>query len=310
MALTAATIDRLKAQLLTSSLQQQNQALFQVINSLIDAARESLAAANSLTDPASGGGSILSQSFLTIDNDQATLPNSRRIQAGPGITFNLDGKRLLISLGIPILGLSDEEGPEGPMGPQGPQGIRGLQGTIGPPGLDGYEGEDGAVGPPGLPGIQGATGPAGQSTVFPYSLIEGEVSDPYESPLIANIANPNLELIAFTPTLTASTGTWTIGAGSVACYAIKLGRQLIALALDFENTTLSVTPTTIFFTLPFTSLGNSNVMIGLFNGGVWNNALLSFQTGSAQAQISLLSGAAMTTGVGTYIRSTVLAISQ
>jgi hypothetical protein len=254
MALTAATIDRLKAQLLTSSLQQQNQALFQVINSLIDAARESLAAANSLTDPASGGGSILSQSFLTIDNDQATLPNSRRIQAGPGITFNLDGKRLLISLGIPILGLSDEEGPEGPMGPQGPQGIRGLQGTIGPPGLDGYEGEDGAVGPPGLPGIQGATGPAGQSTVFPYSLIEGEVSDPYESPLIANIANPNLELIAFTPTLTASTGTWTIGAGSVACYAIKLGRQLIALALDFENTTLSVTPTThiLYSTLYFT----------------------------------------------------------
>jgi hypothetical protein len=53
MALTAETIDRLKAQLLTSGLSQQNQPLFQVINLLIDAVRQSLSGVVALTS--SGG---------------------------------------------------------------------------------------------------------------------------------------------------------------------------------------------------------------------------------------------------------------
>jgi hypothetical protein len=311
MALTAATIDRLKAQLLTSSLQQQNQALFQVINSLIDAAKESISAANSLTDPSGGGGSVLSQSFLTINKDQATIPNSRQLQVGAGLQFNLDGERLLISLAIPLLGLNEKEILEGPMGPQGPQGIRGLQGTIGPPGLDGYEGDDGAVGPPGLQGIQGVAGPAGQSTVFPYSLIESDISDPYEAPLIGLVKNPSFsgEPVAFTPTLTCDVGTWTVGGGTLDCKAARISSTFWILLLSIENTTLSSTPSQINITLPFTSVSNSNVIIAIFNGGAWKEGFISFQTSSNIAIIQLLSGATFSTGAGTYIRSTVMAQS-
>lgn len=39
MSLDNATIDRLKSQLLTSGLQEKNQALFQIINQLIDSQR-------------------------------------------------------------------------------------------------------------------------------------------------------------------------------------------------------------------------------------------------------------------------------
>lgn len=134
--LTPETIDRLKAQLLTSGVSQQNQALFQVINLLIDATRQALENAQTITNTTSGGGGLAGQTFVTISNDQATLPNSRRIVAGNGVSFNIDGQRLIISVAIPF-GLDGEDGPEGPQGIPGIQGIPGPIGLQGPPGLDG-----------------------------------------------------------------------------------------------------------------------------------------------------------------------------
>lgn len=46
MALDNATIDRLKSQLLTSGLQDRNQALFQIINQLIDSQRNIITSIN------------------------------------------------------------------------------------------------------------------------------------------------------------------------------------------------------------------------------------------------------------------------
>src|SRR3982751_1086448 len=109
MTLSANSIDRLKSQLLTSNLQQKNQPLFQIINLLIDAVRQSLATGEALTSGSTSGGSVLGQSFLTLNNDQTTLANSRRLEAGAGISFNMDGERLLISAAIPISIAEDGE---------------------------------------------------------------------------------------------------------------------------------------------------------------------------------------------------------
>lgn len=135
MALNAATIDRLKSQLLTSGLSQQNQALFQVINQLIDAVRGTAA----IVEVATGGGGgvgVLSQSFLTTGLEQGSLANSRQVRPGSGITFMDDGIHVLISALIPQ-GLDGQDGEQGLIGSIGPQGQQGIQGPIGPPGLDG-----------------------------------------------------------------------------------------------------------------------------------------------------------------------------
>jgi hypothetical protein len=114
---------------------------------------------------------------------------------------------------------------------------------------------------------------------------------------------------AFTPTLTCDVGTWTVGGGTMACKAARIGPTLWVVLLSIENTTLSSTPAQINITLPFTSVGNSNVIIAIANGGAWKEGFISFQTSSNIAIIQLLSGATFTTGLGTYIRSTVMAQS-
>src|SRR5688572_13833455 len=83
-------LDRLQAQLLTSGLSQKNNALYQVIDQLIKALRQGIDEVDSsITGGGSGGGGgLLNQSFLTINNDLATLVNSRRLLAGFGITFD------------------------------------------------------------------------------------------------------------------------------------------------------------------------------------------------------------------------------
>lgn len=99
-------LDRLKSQLLTSGLQERNQALFQVINQLIDFLRQSInltasqiTAITSSTSGGSGGGTIITN----------------------GAVMPLDG----------------EDGADGIPGIPGPQGIQGLIGPMGPPGIDG-----------------------------------------------------------------------------------------------------------------------------------------------------------------------------
>lgn len=196
--ITAETIDRLKAQLLTSGIQQKDQPLFQVINLLIDAVRQSLSGVQFLTGGGGSPGGLSGATYLTENIETPTLPNSRQVLAGAGIQFNdsPNGRRV-ISAAIPFGMGSDGEGEDGPPGPPGMQGANGLpgpQGTNavsqfyafdgidgedgfllgpqGPPGTAGIIGRDGLPGPPGfdgeepdypliIPGPIGATGPSG-----------------------------------------------------------------------------------------------------------------------------------------------------
>lgn len=78
MALSAETIDRLKAQLLTSGLSQQNQPLYQIINQLIDALRGGLVEIQGInTVISSGGTTVMSQQYPedtpSVDGELLTM---------------------------------------------------------------------------------------------------------------------------------------------------------------------------------------------------------------------------------------------
>lgn|SRR5678815_1152700 len=137
MAITVETLNRLKSQLLTSGIQDKNQALFQVINLLIDGVIQGFGEVNTQVFPSSGGGSgsLSSGTFITYGNDIATLPQSAQLLAGAGIQFNLNGRLLTISAAIPIP-VDGIDGIDGEIGPPGPQGMVGATGPMGPPGLD------------------------------------------------------------------------------------------------------------------------------------------------------------------------------
>ncbi len=83
-------LDRLKAQLLTSGLSQKNQPLYQIIRDLINAIRQSVdEIAEAAGIPGGGGGSTLfDKNYITWTNELASLPNSRNLLAGTGITFD------------------------------------------------------------------------------------------------------------------------------------------------------------------------------------------------------------------------------
>lgn len=165
----AVTIDRLKSQLLTSGLQQENFALFQVINQLIDFLRGEVAATDAAISGSSGSGGgggvgLVNATYLT-KNKEAGLPNSLQTIAGAGIQFNDTHGRRVISTAIPFA-FDGEQGDEGVPGPPGRIGIDGVPGAVGAPGANGasmlaIDGEDGVDGLPGLPGATGGTGPAG-----------------------------------------------------------------------------------------------------------------------------------------------------
>lgn len=219
MALTAESIDRLKAQLLTSNLQQQNQALFQIINLLIDAVRQSLSATASLTS--SSGGSILGQSFLTINNDQGSLVNSRRIVPGTGISFNIDGQRLIISAAIPF-------------------------------GLDGEDGES-IVGPPGIQGPQGIAGPAGTNSLTIGPPFYGEeLEELIGLPFGTILAATTWQDVPFNAgDFTADAGTWTVTAPNVFGFSFKLiDKDTIVVAFTIAGSAISAAPTDIKVKIP------------------------------------------------------------
>lgn len=162
MPITAQAISRLKAQLLTSGLQQRNSALYQVINQLIDAVADNATTTATVT----GNNGIAGATYITTGPEAAILPNSRQLIAGAGIQFNDSptGRRV-ISTAIPLLfDSSDGEGNDGPPGPQGPAGVAGPVGPTGATSISffyGYDGEDGVDGLPGLNGPQGFTGAQG-----------------------------------------------------------------------------------------------------------------------------------------------------
>lgn len=164
-------LDRLKAQLLSSGIQQENFALFQVINQLIQFLRDQVTQTN-VAIGGSGGGSpgLSGVTYLTKTNETATLPNSRMELAGAGIEFNdSPGYRRIISTALPFI-LDGQDGIDGEIGLQGPIGPRGLIGGQGIPGLDGLPGEECESLIPGPQGIQGLIGPVGPMGI----AIDGE----------------------------------------------------------------------------------------------------------------------------------------
>jgi len=126
-------IDRLHAQLLSSGLQQKDNALWQVIDQLINAMRDSLVLA---TAASSGGGS------------GGGTTNTKVTNIYPLVDFGIN-----------------EPGEDG-FGYPGRDGVAGLQGPAGNPGAPGYDGTDGVDGDAGVPGPQGFPGSIGP-TGFP-----------------------------------------------------------------------------------------------------------------------------------------------
>lgn len=134
MAIAPNKIDRLKSQLLTSGISQQNNALYQVINQLIDALKELITEFNTFSGGSGGGGGSATNITEIINNYMLMQGSS--------------------------------EGSEGDMGPQGIQGINGIDGitgsagpiTIGPMGIDGQDGDDGWP-IPGPAGVIGSNAP-------------------------------------------------------------------------------------------------------------------------------------------------------
>jgi len=140
--MTPEAIDRLHASLLTSGIQQQNNALFFVVDQLINAVRQALTGVQIITGGGGGGGGILGQTFATVNNDQASLPNSRQLWPGQGINFNNQGQKLVIDAVLPFI-------------------------------MDGQDGEDGMWGPPGIQGPIGPAGPSGSGSMSGYAIPEG-----------------------------------------------------------------------------------------------------------------------------------------
>ena len=194
-------LDRLKSQLLTSGIQEENAALFQVISQLIDYLRGNITATqNILNGPpggGGGGGGLLGATYLTKSKESG-LPNSKRVIAGSGIEFNDANGRRVISTAIPFgmdsggepgedgfgypgingkiginglpgmngiqfIPLDGDDGIDGEPGSIGPQGFPGTQGGEGAPGIPGIDGEEGDSGPDGMPGGQGLDGSIGPS---------------------------------------------------------------------------------------------------------------------------------------------------
>lgn len=163
-------LDILRSQLLTSGLQQKDTPLWQVIDQLIQAVRAGFGDVEGVIGTGGGGGSGLgSATYLTKNNETATLPNSLQVLPGQGIQFQDVGNKRIIHAAIPLGGDGGGDG-DGDAGPPGPQG------EIGPPGptgasaqstfyaFDGEDGEDGLpglTGPQGFPGTTGGAGPPG-----------------------------------------------------------------------------------------------------------------------------------------------------
>jgi hypothetical protein len=191
----AITLDRLKSQLLTSGLQQENIALFQVINQLIDFLRGEMTATQGAISGGGGGGGgvgLLGATYLT-KNKEILLPNSLQTLPGEGIQFNDANGRRIISTAFPYLPDSGGDGEEGPPGPPGRIGIDGATGVDGIPGSQGMDGFEGEIGEWGIPGPMGSQGPVGGNSgrVFWLDITDASDIAGYKKALIA--PSPNAE---------------------------------------------------------------------------------------------------------------------
>ena len=81
-------LNRLRSTLLKTNLQQTNQPLFQVINTLIDSLFASINTAAAASSGSGGGGALSDQPYLTSSNALVALPFSRQLIAGTNISFD------------------------------------------------------------------------------------------------------------------------------------------------------------------------------------------------------------------------------
>jgi hypothetical protein len=81
-------LSKLQSTLLTSGLSQSNQALYQVINQLIQAVIDSNVGVVEITGGGGGGGPLSDRTFVTTTDELATLPNSSQIIAGDHVSFD------------------------------------------------------------------------------------------------------------------------------------------------------------------------------------------------------------------------------
>lgn len=81
-------LQKLQAVLLTSGLQQSNQPLFQVISQLIKAIIDSNIGVLEVAENSGGGSVVGDQTFITVNDELATLPQSNQLVAGDNVTFD------------------------------------------------------------------------------------------------------------------------------------------------------------------------------------------------------------------------------
>lgn len=279
---------RLKSSLLSSGIQHQNPALFQVIDTLLTYLSETQKTLVAVTGGSPGG--TLAETFLTKKDETGTLPNSLKVEAGAGIQFNdVGNRRIISSVSSPIIGenneaeyiegpiipgqkgdigpigltgipgIDGEEGPEGMIGPQGLQGISGKDGlTI--PGIDGIDGNDGEMG---LPGPIGPSGPIG--LIGPPG-IDGLIDDSVEI---------NLPLIN-----TNSIGNFTTGSVLFADSIGNIGQDNANFFWDDTNNRLGIGTNTPSDRLHVIGNGNTGIFETL---SATNNYLRFRRSGTDKA---------------------------
>ena len=81
---------RLFTQLLNTGLQNKDNPLYQLISQIIDALK-TLTASTGVPGSSSGGSgsSLAGQSYVTVNNDTAVLPNSRQAIAGDFMSLDI-----------------------------------------------------------------------------------------------------------------------------------------------------------------------------------------------------------------------------
>lgn len=83
-------IDRLQSQLMTSGLQVKDFPLFQVIQQLIKSLQKlQKEAGGNITTIINNAGAAADATYITVTDETALLPFSRRLDAGSGITLDI-----------------------------------------------------------------------------------------------------------------------------------------------------------------------------------------------------------------------------
>lgn len=289
-------LDRLKSQLLTSGLQQKDFPLYQVIDQLIQALRQTINTLDDALGISDGTGTSFNQTFTTVAPEKASLPNSRQLTAGQGIQFNDTFTRLVINSVLPGL-IEGEQGEQGEIGLPGNQGPRGLIGPTGPMGIgiDGEDGEIGPIGPTGPRGATGATGASGSGSSLPYWFMEEQ--DEMNYPAMVNFTNPNmipetsiidgtiLARVAANETITgqysfvqgsmfinAAAGTLQIITNNAAGAADEKYWRLLLTGSEVHLQTINDAFTTGVTFIKVTRVGNALAELRIFPGGTSGSA--------------------------------------